>query len=90
VFDVVRELANYGALVEIYDPWADSAECKHEYGRRLVKSLERGRYDAVVIAVAHREFRTLGARGARRLCKKKHVLYDIKHVFPAAEVDGRL
>jgi UDP-N-acetyl-D-galactosamine dehydrogenase len=55
-----------------------------------VKSLKRGRYDAVVIAVAHREFRALGARGARRLCKKKHVLYDIKHVFPAKEVDGRL
>jgi UDP-N-acetyl-D-galactosamine dehydrogenase len=90
VFDVVRELGNYGAKLEIYDPWADSAECKHEYGRPLVKSLKRGRYDAVVIAVAHREFRALGARGARRLCKKKHVLYDIKQVFPAKDVDGRL
>jgi UDP-N-acetyl-D-galactosamine dehydrogenase len=90
VFDVVRELTNYGAKVEIYDPWADSAECKHEYGRPLVKSLKRGRYDAAVIAVAHREFRALGAPGARRLCKKKHVLYDIKQVFPAKEVDGRL
>jgi UDP-N-acetyl-D-galactosamine dehydrogenase len=90
VFDVVRELSNYGAQVEVYDPWADSDECKHEYGVRLVKSLKRGRYDATVIAVAHREFRTLGAGGARRLCKKKHVLYDIKSVFPAAEVDGRL
>ena len=90
VFDVVRELSNYGAQVEVYDPWADSDECKHEYGVRLVKSLKRGRYDATVIAVAHREFRTLGAGGARRLCKKKHMLYDIKSVFPAAEVDGRL
>jgi UDP-N-acetyl-D-galactosamine dehydrogenase len=90
VFDVVRELSNYGAQVEVYDPWADSDECKHEYGVRLVKSLKRGRYDATVIAVAHREFRTLGAGGARRLCKKKHVLYDIKSVFPAADVDGRL
>ena len=90
VFDVVRELANYGAQVEVYDPWADSAECKHEYGMRLLRSLKRARYDAVVIAVAHREFRALGARGARRLCKKKHVLYDIKSVFPAADVDGRL
>src|SRR6202161_1101136 len=90
VFDVVRELANYGAKIEIYDPWADSAECKHEYGRTLVKSLKRGRYDAVVIAVAHREFRALRARGARRLCKKKHVLYDIKQVFAAKDADGRL
>jgi len=90
VFDVVRELTNYGAQVEIYDPWADSKECKHEYGRGLLKSLKPGRYDAVIVAVAHREFRALGARGARRLCKKRHVLYDIKNVFPAAEVDGRL
>ena len=90
VFDVVRELDNYGAKVEIYDPWADDRECWHEYGRRLVKSLKPGRYHVVVVAVAHREFRALGVRGVRRLCKKNHVLYDIKHVFPAAEVDGRL
>jgi UDP-N-acetyl-D-galactosamine dehydrogenase len=90
VFDVVRELDIYGAKVEIYDPWADDRECRHEYGRGLVKSLEHGRYHVVVVAVAHREFRALGARGARRLCKKNHVLYDIKHIFPAAEVDGRL
>jgi UDP-N-acetyl-D-galactosamine dehydrogenase len=90
VFDVVRELDIYGAKVEIYDPWADDRECRHEYGRGLVKSLEHGRYHVVVVAVAHREFRALGARGARRLCKKNHVLYDIKHVFPAADVDGRL
>jgi UDP-N-acetyl-D-galactosamine dehydrogenase len=43
-----------------------------------------------IVAVAHRQFRELGARGVRRLCKKNHVLYDIKHVFPAAAVDGRL
>ena len=90
VFDVVRELGNYGADLEIHDPWADSGDCKHEYGRRLVKTLERGRYDVAVIAVAHREFRALGASGVRRLCKKNHVLYDIKQVFPAAQVDGRL
>jgi len=90
VFDVVRELRKYGAAVDVYDPWASGAECKHEYGVRPIRALERGRYDAVVIAVAHRQFRDLGARGARRLCRKNHVLYDIKHVWPAAEVDGRL
>src|SRR5215813_5835710 len=84
VIDVVRELRKYGAAVDVYDPWASGAECKHEYGVRPVRALERGRYDAVVIAVAHRQFRDLGARGARRLCRKNHVLYDIKHVWPAA------
>src|SRR5215831_1270593 len=90
VFDVVRELRKYGAAVDVYDPWASGAECKHEYGVRPVRALERGRYDAVVIAVAHRQFRDLGAKGVRRLCRRKHVVYDIKHVFPAAAVDARL
>ncbi|MGH8218584.1 MAG: Vi polysaccharide biosynthesis UDP-N-acetylglucosamine C-6 dehydrogenase TviB [Steroidobacteraceae bacterium] len=90
VVDVVRELQKYGANIDIYDPWADGSECRHEYGLRLTRSLERNGYDAAVMAVAHREFRDLGAGGVRRLCRKNHVLYDIKHVFPAAEVDGRL
>jgi UDP-N-acetyl-D-galactosamine dehydrogenase len=55
-----------------------------------LRKLKPGQYDVAIVAVAHRQFRELGARGVRRLCKKKHVLYDIKHVFPAAAVDGRL
>src|SRR5487761_2755326 len=90
VIDVVRELQKYGAQVDIYDPWADGQECRHEYGVRPIKTLTPKLYDAAVVAVAHREFRELGAGGVRRLCKKNHVLYDIKHVFRADEVDGRL
>jgi UDP-N-acetyl-D-galactosamine dehydrogenase len=90
VIDVVRELAKYGAEVDIYDPWADAKECRHEYGVRPIRTLIPRRYDVAVVAVAHREFRELGAGGVRRLCRKAHVIYDIKHVFPAAEVDGRL
>jgi UDP-N-acetyl-D-galactosamine dehydrogenase len=90
VVDVVRELSKQGAEVEIYDPWANAAECRHEYGLKPLRTLRRGRYDVAIVAVAHRQFRELGALGVRRLCKPKHVLYDIKHVFPAAAVDGRL
>ncbi|MGB9331599.1 MAG: Vi polysaccharide biosynthesis UDP-N-acetylglucosamine C-6 dehydrogenase TviB [Steroidobacteraceae bacterium] len=90
VVDVVRELTSHGAKVDIYDPWANASECRHEYGLKTLRALKRGRYDVAVVAVAHRQFRELGARGVRRLCKKNHVLYDIKHVFPAAAVDGRL
>jgi UDP-N-acetyl-D-glucosamine/UDP-N-acetyl-D-galactosamine dehydrogenase len=90
VADVVRELRKQGARVEVYDPWASAAECRHEYGFAPVQRLRANRYDAVVVAVAHRQFRELGARGVRRLCRARHVLYDIKHVFPAAAVDGRL
>src|SRR5580704_5695202 len=90
VVDVVRELVKQGARVEIYDPWASGAELFHEYGLRPIRTLKNGRYDAVVVAVAHRQFRELGAKHVRRLGRRKHVLYDIKHVFPAAAVDGRL
>ena len=90
VVDVVRELQKQGARVEIYDPWAAHADTRHEYGLRPLSALRAGRYDVAVVAVAHRQFRELGAAGVRRLCRRKHVLYDIKHVFPAAAVDGRL
>jgi UDP-N-acetyl-D-galactosamine dehydrogenase len=92
VIDVVRELEKYGAKVDVHDPWADSAECKHEYGIRPVRDAmeSRGAYDAIVLAVAHREFKEIGSAGIRKLGKKNHVMYDIKHVFRAGETDGRL
>ncbi|MGC1729908.1 MAG: nucleotide sugar dehydrogenase, partial [Steroidobacteraceae bacterium] len=90
VVDVVQELVRQGARVEIHDPWADARECRHEYGLKLTRMLARRRYDVAVLAVAHREFKALGARGVRRLCRRPHVLYDIKHLFPASQTDGRL
>ncbi|MBV9620555.1 MAG: Vi polysaccharide biosynthesis UDP-N-acetylglucosamine C-6 dehydrogenase TviB [Gammaproteobacteria bacterium] len=90
VVDVVRELRNLGAAVDIYDPWASRREFRHEYGLPMVRKLRPNHYDLAVLAVGHREFAELGAKGVRRLCRKKHVLYDIKHVFPAPAVDGRL
>ena len=90
VVDVVRELAKHGARVDVYDPWADAAEFRHEYGLKLTGTLKPRHYDVAVLAVAHRQFRELGARGVHRLCRKPHVLYDIKHFFPAADTDGRL
>jgi UDP-N-acetyl-D-glucosamine/UDP-N-acetyl-D-galactosamine dehydrogenase len=90
VVDVVRELQKNGASVDIYDPWADGAEVKHEYGLKMTRTLDSRRYDVAVVAVAHKEFRNMGSDGVRKLCKKSHVLYDIKHVFPASQVDGRL
>jgi UDP-N-acetyl-D-glucosamine/UDP-N-acetyl-D-galactosamine dehydrogenase len=90
VIDVIRELAKHGARVDVHDPWADAAEVRHEYGLKLTRELKRSYYDVAVLAVAHRQFRELGARGVRRLCRRPHVLYDVKHLFPAAQVDGRL
>ena len=90
VVDIVTELSTYGARVEVHDPWCDAAEAKHEYDLDLVIEPAKGAYDAVIIAVAHREFRALGAAGIRGFCKDTSVLYDIKYVLPADQVDDRL
>jgi UDP-N-acetyl-D-glucosamine/UDP-N-acetyl-D-galactosamine dehydrogenase len=90
IVDVIRELQKYGAKVDVYDPWADTAEALHEYQLRPVRRLKPGTYDAVVMGVAHDEFRRMGIAGIRALGCKTHVLYDIKYVFKADEVDGRL
>ena len=86
----MHELRKFGAQVDVYDPWVDAREARHEYGLKTVRTLQRGHYDAAVLAVAHREFKEMGAAAIRRLCRRTHVLYDIKYALPAAEVDGRL
>lgn len=90
VVDVVHELEKFGAKVDVHDPWIDATECKHEYGFRPVGKLKDKHYDAIVMAVAHRQFRELGLRKIRRCGKAVHVLYDIKYLFKGHEVDGRL
>ena len=90
VADLVKELEKYGARVDAYDPWVDAAEVKHEYGITPVKKLQNGRYDAIVMAVGHDQFREMGIKAIRKLAKPRHVLFDIKYVFKASEVDGRL
>jgi UDP-N-acetyl-D-galactosamine dehydrogenase len=90
VVDVISELTKYGAKVDVYDPWVDAQECVHEYGIKPIKKPATGRYDAVVLAVGHNEFRTMGIDTIRGFAKRPHVLYDIKYVFGAEEVDGRL
>jgi len=90
IVDVVHELEKYGARVDVFDPWADPDEAEHEYGLRPIKKPKPGTYDAVVMGVAHDQFRKMGLARIREFGRKTHVLYDIKYVFPAAEVDGRL
>jgi len=90
VADVVRELSNYGAAVDVFDPWIDPDEAEHEYGIRPIKRVRDGLYDAAVLAVGHKQFRDKGIGSVRKACKKKHVVYDIKYVFAADQVDGRL
>ncbi|QRP65564.1 Vi polysaccharide biosynthesis UDP-N-acetylglucosamine C-6 dehydrogenase TviB [Rhodanobacter sp. FDAARGOS 1247] len=91
VVDLIAEFESYGAVVDIYDPWADAIEAKREYGLSLLAEEPKvGAYDAVVLAVAHDEFKPAGANRARAWANGRAVLYDIKGVLPRNEVDGRL
>jgi len=90
VVDIVAELESYGSVVEVHDPWVDAAEAKDEYGLELVADPAAGAYDAIVVAVAHRQFRDLGAAGIRAFGKPSALVYDIKYVLPQGAADDRL
>jgi UDP-N-acetyl-D-galactosamine dehydrogenase len=90
VVDIVTELGSYGVDVDVWDPWVDGAEARAEYNIELTPEPAEGAYDVVIIAVAHRQFRELGADGIRALGKETSVIYDIKYVLPADAVDDRL
>jgi len=89
VVDIVREFRDYGATVEVYDPWVDGEEAEREYGIRPLAEPADG-YDVVILAVAHDLFTRLGAAKLRALGRQGCILYDIKSALPKAEVDGRL
>lgn len=90
VIDIVRELGEYNVSVDIYDPWVDAAEAQHEYGVTPVTAPEAGAYDAIVVAVAHAQFRELGEKRIRAFGRPAHVLYDLKYILPARASDIRL
>jgi UDP-N-acetyl-D-galactosamine dehydrogenase len=90
VADVARELQKYGAQVEVYDPWVNARKAEHEYSLRLVRRPKPKHYDAIVVAVAHKEFREMGIDNVRSFAKREHVIFDIKYLFDADAVDGRL
>jgi UDP-N-acetyl-D-galactosamine dehydrogenase len=90
VVDVVQELSGFHCNIDVYDPWIDKEESIREYGITPVEQPEPGKYDAVIIAVAHHQFKAMGITAIRALGKKNHVLYDIKYILPAEKVDGRL
>ena len=90
VVDIVQELAEYSIDVDVYDPWVDAEEAKHEYGLDLVSSPAAGSYDGIILAVAHEQFVAMGSQAIRALGKAEHVLYDLKYVLSAEESDLRL
>lgn len=90
VLDMLVELKDYNVQVDIYDPWVDPEDAKAQYGVNLLPELEPAQYDAVILAVAHQQFKKMGADKIRALGKDKSVVFDIKYILPASLSDGRL
>lgn len=90
VVDVISELAEYGVQVEVYDPCANKAAAKAEYGIELIETPEPAGYEGVVLAVAHDRFRDMGADVLAGLGKPRSVIYDLKHILPKGMADLRL
>ena len=91
VIDLIQGLKDYNACIETWDPWADAEEAHDEYGIDIERHQPApGRYDAVVMAVAHQEFSAMGAKEVRALGRPGSVFFDLKGVFGRHESDGRL
>ncbi len=90
VTDIINELGEYGCSVDVYDPWVNPEDASEEYGIELIGEPQTSSYDAIILAVAHDQFRALGASQVRALGKAEHVLYDVKYLFSSEEVDLRL
>ncbi|MCM2318329.1 MAG: Vi polysaccharide biosynthesis UDP-N-acetylglucosamine C-6 dehydrogenase TviB [Pseudomonas sp.] len=90
VVDIIRELGEYHINADVYDPWVSIEEARHEYGITPIAEPAIEAYDGIILAVAHGEFRSLGAANIRKYGKAEHVLYDLKYLLAPQESDLRL
>lgn len=90
VIDLVEKFEGFNCNVDVYDPWVDKDEALHKYGIKPIDKPSEGKYDAILLAVAHDEFKELSSAQIKAFGKDSHVLYDIKYLLKANEIDGRL
>ena len=90
IVDMVKALKEYDLDLDIYDPWVDPLDAAKEYGIDPVASLAYGKYDAIVLAVAHDQFKQMSIDEFKAMAKEKYVLYDLKYILNHMDVDIRL
>ena len=90
VIDLIKQFKSFDCNVDVYDPWINKNQVSHEYNIQPIDKPTNGKYDAIVLAVAHDEFKSLTEEQIRAYGKSNHVLYDIKYLLKAKETDGRL
>ena len=87
IMDIVNALNDYNLNLTVYDPWANPAVAMREYGIEIINELPKDKFDAIIVGVAHDEFKTLNIK---ELGKESHVIYDVKWILPKEQTDGRL
>jgi UDP-N-acetyl-D-glucosamine/UDP-N-acetyl-D-galactosamine dehydrogenase len=90
IVDLIREFEGNQCNVDVYDPWANQEEVLNEYGIKLINYPAKDTYDAILLAVAHDEFKALSLEKIKAYGRKSHVVYDIKYLLKVNESDGRL
>ena len=90
VVDLIEALNNYSCSVDVYDPWVDKLEAMNHFNIELINTPSKGKYDAIVLAVAHDRFKDYSPNEIKDFGKENHVIYDIKYLLSANDVDGRL
>ena len=90
VVDLVTEFESFNCNVDVYDPWVDKEQAFQEYGIKPINKPIRSIYDAILLTVSHNEFKKLSVEQIKSFGKDNHVLYDVKYLLKAGEVDGRL
>jgi UDP-N-acetyl-D-galactosamine dehydrogenase len=90
ITDIMDELTSYHAQVDVHDPWVNKEDAARELDINLIEKPQADHYDAIIIGVAHEQFKTMGIEAIRKLGKSNAIIYDVKYLYPADQVDGRL
>ena len=90
VIDIYNGLKKYKTKIEIYDPIVDKQQALKEYNIKIIKKLSTNYYDSVIIAVAHNSFKKMGIGKIKRVCKKNHIIFDVKNIFPENNTNLKL
>ena len=84
---VIYQLKKYKCNMDFYDPWVDARNLKIKYGVFTSLNLKKSYYDAIIKSVAHDKFKNMGIQAILKMCKKNHVVYDLKNIFNSKKVD---
>lgn len=90
IVDLVTKFKNLNCNVDVHDPWVSDGEAQSEYKIKIIKNPNKGKYDVVILAVAHDIFKNLKIDEVKSFGKDNHIIYDVKHIYNSNIVDGRL